>query len=1031
MNEFADPEGAVVGDTAAGGVDAMEAEPEWRVLREQQQKQRQQQLRMERPAASSIVDYPPLRSDDELKKKEGEISRLYSELSTLRSDFDKRIVQLKDEHKRELSTLNDRIRSQTKEYEGQRRTLTSQIDDLSRQLMEREKSYRDAESKEGSRLRDDMKRKEEGYKDTLTKLNVRITELEGDLFRKRNELRYNSNASSNDVQRLNEQVATLEGEIEKLTSHNTELERELIEEKRAVVASSEEASRVLKQLNKIKNSEDKERRVLSARIAELEADIAEREKQVVNAGGELARDVQYESDRLKEKHERERKSMANRIEELEEELSSWQQSSTSVSKQQRERQEELQRESKRLVDRISELEDEIDERDRLLRTANKATDILLDNMEVQKSEYEEELHRTNSLVNELEEAIANREEETEMLRERFDALEGMVEEMKQAEANSAAGANTDAANTFSFADAMRMSPEGGMDMGEMGSGLDNESEHQDGDNGLMMERHARLAAEQEVGKLMGYLRQKEEEIASMQQQQQGQGVVNSAEGNAANPNNNMFPFGSLFGGSGGGNAAEQYSSWDENYQMLKDVLMPDEVSPREGQQQQQQPTMNMPQQQTRSGAGRVDNIREGAPPPHGGGMEAGIGQQRSVENIWEGAGGGGGGGLSSLMGDMSSSDPNTPSPAAANPAPAGLPTPAMAFERRLAENPIVPAGAFGGKKPTASFFSKSNQPPGESSAPPVPSDTPDYYQSVISNFHSNKNDDSNSPAMPPITSFGQRPTTPVARTQAMTGMTENIYAGAGSVSSGYSGSSSTTSPGPSPSVIPREEQPTAPLPTPAMAFERRIAENPIVPQGAFGNSRPTANFFSPKPSPPAASSDSSQSAFSEEDDPQSKWQTLDETEKKRVAAEAYRAFEKSLEDGRRQGSSSSAGSGGIGSQQPNKGRQTVSPTVGASPGSNDGSKRTAAASTTTTPTSKTNQQSQQLEQERKKHQEMVKAAASSSAASKEQQAVAKSSAPLKSGNSSSQQQQQKSTRQIQMSAMQASAKRMVSEERNV
>lgn len=266
----------------------------------------------------------------------------------------------------------------------------------------------------------------------------------------------------------------------------------------------------------------------------------------------------------------------------------------------------------------------------------------------------------------------------------------------------------------------------------------------------------------------------------------------------------------------------------------------------------------------------------------------------------------------------------------------------------------------------------------------------------------------------------------------MTGMTENIYAGAGSVSSGYSGSSSTTSPGPSPSVIPREEQPTAPLPTPAMAFERRIAENPIVPQGAFGNSRPTANFFSPKPSPPAASSDSSQSAFSEEDDPQSKWQTLDETEKKRVAAEAYRAFEKSLEDGRRQGSSS-AGSGGIGSQQPNKGRQTVSPTVGASPGSKgggDGSKRTAAASTTTTPTSKTNQQSQQLEQERKKHQEMVKAAASSSAASKEQQrTVAKSSAP--GGNSNSQQQQQKSTRQIQMSAMQASAKRMVSEERNV
>ncbi len=48
---------------------------------------------------------------------------------------------------------------------------------------------------------------------------------------------------------------------------------------------------------------------------------------------------------------------------------------------------------------------------------------------------------------------------------------------------------------------------------------------------------------------------------------------------------------------------------------------------------------------------------------------------------------------------------NTPSPAIVNAA-AALPTPALAFKRRLAENPIVPAGTFGGLKPTLSFFSR-------------------------------------------------------------------------------------------------------------------------------------------------------------------------------------------------------------------------------------------------------------------------------------------------------------------------------------
>ena len=55
------------------------------------------------------------------------------------------------------------------------------------------------------------------------------------------------------------------------------------------------------------------------------------------------------------------------------------------------------------------------------------------------------------------------------------------------------------------------------------------------------------------------------------------------------------------------------------------------------------------------------------------------------------------GGVGSQYGGPSTYSQLTPSPAVVQP-PARLPTPAQAFERRLAENPIVPAGAFGGSK---------------------------------------------------------------------------------------------------------------------------------------------------------------------------------------------------------------------------------------------------------------------------------------------------------------------------------------------
>ncbi|KAL9181747.1 hypothetical protein ACHAXT_012090 [Thalassiosira profunda] len=963
VEEFADPEGAAVPERRAGV--PLGGEQEWRVVREQQQK-RNAVMRNEQRAAQyggggSIVNYPSASDGDKLRSKEEEVSRLYSELSALRSDFDKRIVQLKEGHQREMDGLQDRIRSQTKEYEEQRRALTSQIESLSRELMARkndDQSRRSGDDAEAQRLQMEMRQKEEEYQKNLTGLNLRITELEQDLFKKRNELQYSSSTNTNDQQRLSDHIAALEEEIAGLTARNAQLEKELVEEKRVVVASTEEASRVLKQLEKIKNSEDAERRQLTYRIAELEAEIADREKQLINSSGEVSRDIERDLQRLKREHQREKESMAAQIEELEEELGSWRASSSVDSEQSSRRQQRLREEGERLQSRIAELEDEVDERDRLLRTSNKAADILLDNMESQKREYEDELDRANSLVCELEEAISDRENEMEVLRERFDSLERMADELKQREEE-----RDELAAVNGPTQQYQPADEGG----------------QGGDSRWRMERQARMAAEEEVGKLMGLLKGREEEIARMQPQGGGFGGA---------PAQNQFSFGALFGGGPGGDSSDSSSS---SWEALKDVLMPDEVSP----------TM-----QTRSGAGRVDNIRgDSGPSP----MMPSSGAGRS-DNIMDGAG--------SAFG-------NTPSPAAADP-PAGLPTPAMAFERRLAENPIVPAGAFGGSKPTASFFSKTSS-PGQAA---MPSDMPEYYQNAMNNFNSrplNRGSSEEAPATPPMSSFEQRPTAPSPRATANYGMTENIYAGAGSASDGSgspyagvggaSGGSASSSSYPSPSIAPREE-PAAPLPTPAMAFEQRLAENPIVPAGAFGGSQPTSHFFSPKSAPAAGSGGASSQSFPPpEDDSQSKWQRLDDSEKKRVAADAYKAFEKSLKDGRQDNAQS----------QPNKGRDTG----GRGSGLGGIANRSAASAPKTTKSG----QSSQVEMERKKHQDMVRAAATSSAAGQQQpskaQAKAKSAPPKTSSSPLRQQTQQpqQSARQIQNSAAQASAKRMSLAER--
>jgi len=991
VNEYADAEGSVAGvgdSTAAGG--NVGGEQEWNVVREQQQKQ-QQATRY--GGANSIVNYPSSDDASKLQQKEAEITRLYTELSALRTDFDRRIVLLKETNSKETSTLNERIRAQTTEFENERRALSKQIEELSREMMDREKSLRANENAGNEQLQGEMKQKEEDYKMTLTGLNLRIGELQQDLFKSRNELQYNSNASSNDQLQLREHISNVETEMTNLKSRNQELERELIEEKRMVVASTEEASRVLKQLERIKSNEDEERKVLAARIVELEGQIEERERQLLiattnnnnnnNGGEQLAREIQQELDQLKEEYGRERTLMSARITELEQELTYWQSTSSNNNDDlmsQRQQQQQLQKETETLSSRILELENEIDDRDRLLRTSNKATDILLDNMEAQKREYELELERTSSLVGELEEAIQGREGEMAMLQERMAGLERQI----RMEAASSAGVGVPA-NIF----AQQQQASGGMD------------------GSLDQERQARIAAEQEVGKLMGSLKNREEEITRMQQQQQQPG----GGGSGMEAPGWFGDFGALFnGGNGGGgnaesNTADNSNSWEspwegamnneesdmEGYEMLKDVLMPEEPM--------------MPQ----SGAGRSENIWEGASPPAG-----------QSDNIWEGAG------LSSLMSTpdesasgvgrseniregagsafysssrQTPSSANTPSPAAYA-APAELPSPAMAFERRLAENPIVPAGTFGGSKPTASFFSpKSSQ----GAAAAAPSDTPEYYQNAMSNFNNDRegrgeapaaspfeqrqmehqnvmsnfnNNGGEAPAMPPSASFEQRPTAPAPRGQAARS-SENIYAGAGSFGAGTAGRASTPTPTPEPEV--RWEAPAAAQPHAAQEFERRLAENPIVPAGTFGGSRPTSHFFSPKSAPPASTgappsapaagrgatsfgaaagrdnSPPQQSQFPSEDesegDPQSKWQRLNDNEKKRVAAEAYKAFENSLDDRRgtqskmKGGSTMGRGGGGLGGASAGRG--------GGGSGAAGATKRPTIAAKTTTTAAKT------------------------------------------------------------------------------
>jgi hypothetical protein len=554
-------------------------------------------------------------------------------------------------------------------------------------------------------------------------MTYKIADLEESLFKSKNELKYNTEASEREKEELSTTIALLEEEQANLLSRNKELEKELIEDKRLVVETTEEASRVLKQLEEMKINKEEEAARLNARIRELEREIA-----YINSNNNGGYDMSAEMERLKNEYQQERELMAARIIELESNQGEWQPGGSM----------ELQQEREKVLDleaTITSIKRELEQRDRLLRTSNKATDILLDQMEAQKRDYERELERTAELTNELEEAISKRELELRELKAQFASLERMAEGLKARD--------------------MRRISEG------VGGGQPDVGNEQ-----WQLERDMRMAAEEEVTRLR-----------AMMNNQQAGGDNQSWRDIISESTPKKSFFEQMFGerssagtwdgfGNGVGFGRSQESMKEsaspkrqdarDDYALLNDVLAPDEVSPRD----------------SRSGWAAYGNS------------------------------------------DTSQRDSSyyTPTPSAVNEEPVRVPTPQLEFERRLAENPIVPAGAFGGSRPTATFFRPSTP----------QSNGDEQYQMPSGSF------ENDAPTLPPAASFMPRPASPSPRVQARRGIADNIYAGAGSAGI----SSMTPSPAvPSPSAY---EVPVQ-VPTPQLEFERRIAENPIVPSGGECN----------------------------------------------------------------------------------------------------------------------------------------------------------------------------------------------------
>jgi hypothetical protein len=164
---------------------------------------------------------------------------------------------------------------------------------------------------------------------------------------------------------------------------------------------------------------------------------------------------------------------------------------------------------------------------------------------VQKRNYERELDQTALLVNNLEEAIMLQEEEMGMLQERLNALEWLVEELKQREADMEnAMAN---ANAFQFVDAAWMAKGGAKLLQQQ------QQQQQEGGMSLSSFEIERVCMEAADWRACMEAKDPEEEVARWLEQQQ----ISQSAG--------PFSFGLLFGG-----AKEQTSSgWAPNKESMK------------------------------------------------------------------------------------------------------------------------------------------------------------------------------------------------------------------------------------------------------------------------------------------------------------------------------------------------------------------------------------------------------------------------------------------------------------------------------
>jgi len=873
VNELMDPMDEEYGVDGGFASSSLE-EIEWSVGLDAEELEQLSQSSSMMSSPSSSASQQQSKQEGMLKRKDEEIARLYLELSTLRNEYEEKMATITEVHKNETNQFQQQLDEQTKEYEMKIANLVERIKDLEEDMATRELEVRNAGEEANRKLKLDMEAKEKYFEKETARLSMRIAGLEEALLQSKKELKATSEISNQEKEELLGIIAGLEEEQERLNNRIEELEAELVEEKRAVVTTAEQASRVLKELEELRAGKYGERNELVARIQVLEAEMVERENQSKEKE-KVAMGLRREVEKLKREHEKEREIMANRIVELEREISFKDDQGAME-----ESAYELRQQSGRLADRIAELEKDIEERDRLLQTSNKATDLLLSKMEKQKRKYEEELDRTNALANELEDAIASREEEMSLLQQKFSKLERMTSGLK--------------------------SQDRSRELTSRSYDLDNSSgegqrQHLGENSWRGSDRAARIKAERELSKLTEMMKEKEKEVNRLKN-------TGSERTSYQNP-----LFGGLFGSTvepKGNTEADKKKRVDYSERWG----YPDETTGEAVLGDSDEDFWKMDFEGVVSPP-RSNNDSVGAPRSY----DEALGSQAHDRPSSSYGGQSLYGGIDGTQQFYKGTIGEAPSPSAA------------AFEQRIAANPILPPGAFGSSRASSPVTSpridsRDSVNGGRSGG----GQRDDIWQGVPATPSSPEmaafeQRIAESPIVPPGAFGASSPTrrsAPSPRTGSGAGRTDSIYAGAGAASGGGGGGGASkgrapngagagdgrgisrfvSAPAPSPAV--------PQMPTPAMAFEQRLAANPIVPAGAFGGSQPTAHFFNKSTQNGSQSSEYGSSAPTAppgpdvgrgrrpENDSQSKWAALDEAEKKKVAAEAYKAFEKNLADRR-------------------------------------------------------------------------------------------------------------------------------------